>query len=436
MGGTTSVFGLDSNALNCIRLIKFDDFKALGSFPRYPENKDIVVPLMKFSADEYSKSLIIFISHCWLRGWSGAEGWDGRPHPDNAEGKKYQLCVTGIENIKSSMASEMENCYIWLDYGCIDQDGNPAGELKMLDKIVQICDCIFTPVFESNPESWKLPPFITNMYEEYNSPGWVGFPQAYLNRGWCRVEMFYAANVPLFDANDETRFGKFEAGLAFHQKDGHRPHFVYGSYDKLHMRNPFIMAPLQNSWFERYHPEKGYLTKDDDRLIIHQLVENLKPYMKTIKVGYVGAKNANGKKEGYGVWYYENGDLYEGNWANDVKEGYGKYVYCDGDVYEGGWHLGKRHGKGKFTYLNGNFYDGDWIAGKKQGKGLYIFTTGDTYEGDWYMDNMHGTGTYTYSNGDIYTGGYENDKREGFAVYTFADGTIEEGNWHEGQEVE
>ena len=90
MGGATS---LDSNALNNIRLINFEDFEQLGTFPQL--------------------------------------------------GSKFKLCVDGIKYVKNSMAPGMKHCYIWLDFGCIDQNGNPAGELKMLDKIVQISDIIY-----------------------------------------------------------------------------------------------------------------------------------------------------------------------------------------------------------------------------------------------------------------------------------------------------
>ena len=54
-----------------IRLIDFNDFKGLGEFPRFPDNRNVCVN--KDSIDRET-SLVVFISHCWLRGWSGAEG--------------------------------------------------------------------------------------------------------------------------------------------------------------------------------------------------------------------------------------------------------------------------------------------------------------------------------------------------------------------------
>jgi hypothetical protein len=50
----------------------------------------------------------------------------------------------------------MEECFIWCDYGCIDQSKDPAGELKQLDKIMELCDCIFTPIYDKdrNKGNW------------------------------------------------------------------------------------------------------------------------------------------------------------------------------------------------------------------------------------------------------------------------------------------
>ncbi len=71
-----------------IRLIDFDKFKELGQMPRYPDHADITEEVQNLNLFDI---LVVFISHCWLRGWSGAEGYDGRPHPDNAAHDKYKL---------------------------------------------------------------------------------------------------------------------------------------------------------------------------------------------------------------------------------------------------------------------------------------------------------------------------------------------------------
>ena len=39
--------------------------------------------------------------------------------------------------------------------------------------------------------------------------------------------------------------------------------------------------------------------------------------------------------DGKGIYYYNNGDRYEGDFRNHKKEGKGIYYYNDGDRYEG-----------------------------------------------------------------------------------------------------
>ena len=54
-----------------------------------------------------------------------------------------------------------------------------------------------------------------------------------------------------------------------------------------------------------------------------------------------------GMKEGYGVYYYENGDKYDGNWKNDKKEGKGYYFYNQtGEVYKGNFNNDLPNGMG------------------------------------------------------------------------------------------
>jgi hypothetical protein len=49
----------------------------------------------------------------------------------------------------------------------------------------------------------------------------------------------------------------------------------------------------------------------------------------------------NGKKEGYGEYFYSNGNKYEGQWMEDKKHGHGIYTYLlTGERYEGDWRDG------------------------------------------------------------------------------------------------
>jgi hypothetical protein len=68
-----------------IRLVSLSSLKAQppsAGFPRRPDDERLCVTLESI---DRSTAFVVFVSHCWMRGYDGAEGWDGRPHPDNAQ---------------------------------------------------------------------------------------------------------------------------------------------------------------------------------------------------------------------------------------------------------------------------------------------------------------------------------------------------------------
>ena len=173
--------------------------------------------------------------------------------------------------MKKYFAPGMKSCYIWLDFGCMNQDENPAGELRQLNDIVQFTDCIFTPIAGMA----TLLPNYQSMYSDYVVDAWNAKQRGYVNRGWCRVEMFYAANIPLTH-NTQTRLEKFNVGLKFHLQNGVRPHALYGFRERDLNETPRLLPPLQNTTFEAMHPEKGEVTQPADREKIRELVAELR----------------------------------------------------------------------------------------------------------------------------------------------------------------
>ena len=70
----------------------------------------------------------------------------------------------------------------------------------------------------------------------------------------------------------------------------------------------------------------------------------------------------NLKKNGEGIEYYKNGKIkYEGNFVDDLYEGDGKYYYENGDIYIGQFKKGKRNGDGCMIY---NSENGHMVQGK------------------------------------------------------------------------
>ena len=70
-------------------------------------------------------------------------------------------------------------------------------------------------------------------------------------------------------------------------------------------------------------------------------------------------------KSGKGKYFFDTGEIYEGEFANDSFEGIGKYTYNNGNYYVGTFSKSLKHGKGKQFYKDGNLqYDIDFNHGK------------------------------------------------------------------------
>ena len=127
---------------------------------------------------------------------------------------------------------------------------------------------------------------------------------------------------------------------------------------------------------------------------------------------YVG-QTVNGKKEGKGIYYFNDGDRYEGDFKNDKREGKGIYYFNNepwkGDRYEGDWKYDIKEGKGIYYYKDGDRYEGDFKNDTKEGKGIYYWNDGDRYEGDFKNGKMEGKGFYYGINGNRYEGEYNNE---------------------------
>ena len=61
-------------------------------------------------------------------------------------------------------------------------------------------------------------------------------------------------------------------------------------------------------------------------------------------------------RHGYGICYYDKGDVYSGNWMKGVKNGFGKYISRHKYTYIGFWKQDKPCGSGKFWNYDGEYY--------------------------------------------------------------------------------
>ena len=109
-----------------------------------------------------------------------------------------------------------------------------------------------------------------------------------------------------------------------------------------------------------------------------------------------------GIREGYGIYYYKNGNKYDGNWKDNKKEGKGSFFYSDkGEVYKGDFVNDLPNGKGIYYFKNGDRYEGMFKDGKKHGEGIIFYRNGDKYKGEFKNDLKHGKGEYKNKFGQI-----------------------------------
>jgi len=63
-----------------------------------------------------------------------------------------------------------------------------------------------------------------------------------------------------------------------------------------------------------------------------------------------------------GILFYDNGNIqYKGNFMNDSFDGFGNYYYKNGNIYIGNMTKNKRNGEGVLYNKNNNIiYSGLW----------------------------------------------------------------------------
>eukprot|EP00033_Pygsuia_biforma_P001859 GCRY01002079.1.p1 GENE.GCRY01002079.1~~GCRY01002079.1.p1 ORF type:complete len:288 (+),score=62.01 GCRY01002079.1:123-986(+) len=176
------------------------------------------------------------------------------------------------------------------------------------------------------------------------------------------------------------------------------------------------------------------------------------------KSEYTGEWCGN-KKEGKGMMQYSDGSVYDGEWVNDKRHGVGSFWVCVAPrtktrpaklriQYEGEWCEGRIEGKGEMYYENGDHYEGEFVNGKRQGYGRQtyyqtsIFEIDEEgvehvkphfYEGDFNDDKLWGFGIEILPNMDRYEGLWVDNLKEGAGVYFYLSKAQRyDGEWREG----
>lgn len=168
----------------------------------------------------------------------------------------------------------------------------------------------------------------------------------------------------------------------------------------------------------------NYLVQNDG-------ASNPEPSDLTVNVSsiYQGGYESN-TKSGIGVFYFANGDRYQGNWKGDRFNGYGNYFFdSSGDMYCGNWVDGLKHGVG--TYIFKSYSNAQHDQQAEEPATFQISLLDDhVLEGVWLKGELH-TGKWKHPRYiespqyRIWVGSFKDNKPHGQGVMLTDEDEIE-----------
>jgi hypothetical protein len=234
----------------------------------------------------------IMVSHRWLKPNYNLH----LAHPDGPDNPKHALLCVLCERLeRHGWIRNYDTISVvhWLDFACINQDHpNPAQQLNgSLGQIIGSCDMMVSPMYDPDWRDWssgkvteacddvlvgafrsKKTSFkvnqIKDVFTDYRSKPF----REYLTRGWCRLEMFFNANIP-FNAGRAKLFGGELRKVMVEEK--RRPHLLFGTREKELGEMPIILCAVLDEEFGAFHPGEGCVTCKDDKIILDAYVEEL-----------------------------------------------------------------------------------------------------------------------------------------------------------------
>ena len=159
---------------------------------------------------------------------------------------------------------------------------------------------------------------------------------------------------------------------------------------------------------------------------------------------YLGNRDSNKNKIGFGIMMWEDKSKLKGTFENNKINGYAKFIDNDAlfsglykddtpngyGIYEknniiiegGTWLNNHLNGIGIQILGYNDYYQGEFKRSSKFGIGLYHWNDGTICLGEWKDDKMNGYGTIQYSNNNIYIGEFKDNMMDGWGEFIWNDG--------------
>jgi hypothetical protein len=384
---------------------------------------------------------------------------------------EFRILINALDMAWKRYAPHMNKAYVYIDTFCDDRE-----DFNLQD-IIQLCDCVLTPIHEPKPTPPSSPrqrsgsttrlidvqlddlsneenstwsyiedlsyskPNILAQYCDYQAKPFIGSdqkpnpekdPEAYMNQLWARLTMLACASVPLMETRDEL-YQAVPSGTMVDNPDGTQSPAPKTIEERINYRAKKFKFELAMACMHKLRPHFVYGSKEDSGTqLLLQLPFMSAMYKDQYDVLKGQASTSTELKYAsrllYSLTYKRESDLeyYRGAYKDGQKHGYGVYVSKkDGSVYEGTWSHDLQHGTNcKLTLSNDQgVIEADYVDGCISGFVTYTNFEKQVYYGEMNSDyQRHGNGRLQYVNGDYYEGAFENNLRHGKGRIVFNEG--------------
>lgn len=147
---------------------------------------------------------------------------------------------------------------------------------------------------------------------------------------------------------------------------------------------------------------------------------------------FIGSKNADNEKTGFGVLKGIDGSIYAGDWKLNMRSGIG--IETGYEMYAGQWRSNVHHGIGTVIQDNGIIYSGQWKNNKRDGWGNLFYPNGEVLSGYYRKGNhVKSIGCYTLKDGTIVFGEMTIEGPTGLCYHLHSDNSVSQENWLNGK---
>lgn len=147
---------------------------------------------------------------------------------------------------------------------------------------------------------------------------------------------------------------------------------------------------------------------------------------------YIGERNEEGERTGFGILKKIDGSIYAGEWKLNMRSGLG--IETGFEMFAGQWRSNVHNGIGIALLDNGIIYSGQWKNNKRDGWGNLFYPNGEVLSGIFKKDkHVNGMGFFRLQDRTIVFGEITPKGPTGICYHLLKDGSITQENWFNGK---